>query len=233
MINKNLKKILTKSKAKLLSEYLINRMMDDNTEVDYDWQLSSGKMISGEINTTFKMDSKKGDILEEIKNTFSNIEDFDEEDNKIIADFLNNVKKLLEKSNFSKLRDTIRKKVLSGTQSEIFPLEQIEVVNIEMGGKPDIDYVIVVNKMSPKTELEIQKESHNKSVSQDLMEIHSETREDLHTIISRKKEEENPIYKYVTGAYKKQYWFECHIELFVDYSLGEMPEELKNNYSNN
>jgi hypothetical protein len=235
MKNPVLKKVLQEDKAERIASYIINRIDDNkNVDIDYDWNLSKGKMLSGEVNTTFKMDCEKNTELEEVRNLFNSIEEVDEEDEDIINDFFSFIKDSIEKKNFHKMRDIIRKRVVGGAKKDIFPLDEIQVVNIEIGGKPEVDYVIVVQKAVPKSEIgmtdnyEVDGEKKKESVSQELMRICSKTGEDPNKVISRKKEEGDIKYKYVSDAYKKQYLFDCHVELYVDYSLGEMPEELKN-----
>lgn len=235
MKNPVLKKILKEDKAERIATYIIDRIDNNkNVDIDYDWNLSKGKMLSGEINTTFKMDCEENTELEEVRNAFNLIDDVDEEDEDVINDFFSFIKDFIEKKNFYKIREVIRKRVVGGAKKEIFPLDEVQVVNIEIGGKPEVDYVIVVNKAVPRNEIGVEngysdEGKKKESVSQELMRICSETgEEDPNQIISRKKEEGDPKYKYVSDAYKKQYLFDCHIELYVDYSLGKMPEELKN-----
>lgn len=239
MKNPILKKVLTEAKAEKVAIYILDRIHNNNNvDIDYDWNLSKGKMLSGPINTTFKMDCEKKSILEEVKNVFSKIDDVDEEDQDTIGDFFNYMIEFIEKINFHKIRDIIRKRVVGGAAKEIFPLDTVKVINIEIGEKPEVDYVIVVNKAVPKSELGMSEDYSNidnssskkkdESVSQELMRICSETGEEPDAVIKRKKEEGDEKYKYVTGSYKKQYLYDCHLELYVDYSLGEIPEELNN-----
>ena len=264
MINEKIIKVLTDDNAKKAAEYFIDRVKKSGKDVsiDYDWQLSSGKMLSGPINTEFKMDIKPEDILmvdiknalgfifdadeaideaiQPMKNTVKFLSDdskeqmekliksFEEKDKETIEKFLMSIKSHLEKTYLDDFRKVIRAKVLNGSEEAIFPLDNIEVVNIEIGEKPQHDYVIVVQKNSPKEMVESgDSKKDEETVAQDLMKTHSETGRDLNDIISQRKEEEDKRYDYVSGAYKKQYWFDCHLELCVDYSLGEMPEEVK------
>jgi len=245
MKNTVLKKVLQEDKAERIAAYIIDRIdANKNVDIDYDWNLSKGKMLSGDVNTTFKMDCEGNTELEEVRNLFNSIDDVDEEDEDTINDFFSSIKDFMEKKNFYKIREVIRKRVVGGAKKDIFPLDEVQVVNIEIGGKPEVNYVIVVQKAVPKNELGVtnypemdkiddyingKKDGKKKeSVSQELMRICYETGEEPNKVISRKKEEGDPKYKYVSEAYKKQYLFDCHIELYVDYSLGEMPEELKN-----
>jgi hypothetical protein len=150
--------------------------------------------------------------LQQIKDSMLGSFDSKEKDahTKILT-FLIQVRDVLNDKWTELLADKIRKAVLGDAPKDIFPLETIKVINFDIGETPEIDYVLVIEKAAPQHTI-------SQSVNQDLFSEHLKTNKDLATIIQEKKEAGDNRYEYITGASKKKWFFDCQLDLFVDYS---------------
>ena len=84
-------------------------------------------------------------------------------------------------------------------------------VELDISDKPDIDYVLVVSKMTPPG---VQSEP----VTEEIFKIHSETGKNPEDIIKEFKENNDDRFKYVTSCEKKKHFFEVSVYFMVDYS---------------
>lgn len=192
----------------------------DNTDIcefDFEWDLSDGKMISNAVNTSIKFDFPTNSILKPILLSIEQIEDvLSDEDYDILSGLFQNISEDFRSNYLEKLKPILRNKVLGDAPENVFPMEEIKLVSIDIGNKPPCDYVIVVQRMVPQDV--IADGGKSGKVTEELGEIHTTTGKDLNDIIAEFKENGNDRFKYVTSAYKRQYWFECQLNLWVDYS---------------
>lgn len=209
----DLETVLTDSAAIEVAKNIIERFndSDDKQTIDYEFDLSKGKLVSEDINTNLKFDSYPDTFLANIRDTICGKEDMTKDDGDIILSFLIKIRDILNSEYKEQLKDIIRKKVLGEVDKEVFPLNRVQVINVEIGDLPDVDFLIVVQKSSPHGTI-----SH--SLSQELMNEHVETGKDLNDIIKYHQANGDEKYKYISGAYKRKYYFEYQVDMFVDYT---------------
>jgi len=216
MVKNKLLQALSQKNVEKIALEILNRICEGNTDdncLDYDFELNQGNMKSDNVNTNFKFDIRKKSILDKVQQILYTEENITEENTQHIIDFLKNIKDVLNKKYKSKLSEAIRQTILGGADKKAFPLDDIEVVNIEIGSKPEVDYVLVIQKMTPKY-------GQTPRVNENLIQEHEKTGKPLEEIIQEKKEQGDERYKYVTGAYKRKWFFDCQVDIFVNYSLS-------------
>ena len=205
--------ILTDENAVKVAGYIVDRFNDtsDDQMVDYEFDLNKGKMTSNEINTNFKFDTRPDTFLREIKDAICGTEDMTKVDGDNILSFLIKIRDILNTEYQEQIADMVRHRVLNDATKEMFPLTTINIVNVEIGDLPDIDFLIVVQKSSPQGLI-------SGSLSQELMNEHVATGKSLNDIIAEHKATGDKSYQYISGAYKRKYYFEYQIDMFVDYT---------------
>lgn len=215
MAKDKLELLLTEQNADKIATYIVKRFDQDGSKenIDYDFDLKNGKMDSTIINTSFKFDTQSGTLLNKIKNMICSLENITDKQNEIILSFLIKIKDILNTKYKNQLANNIRKVVLNNAPEDSFPLSNTSVINFEVGETPPIDYIVVVQKEAPSNDIA-------GGVGQLLMKEHTKSGKELNEIIAEKKASGDPNYKYVTGAYKRKWYFECQLDMFVDYSLA-------------
>jgi len=229
--SKDFLNLFSKANAKKAAEDIIDNFRDVNDEenskvVEYDFKWNHGTLISDDVNTWFKFDTEKGTLLHkmmellcdpEVEPTEANIQLFDE--------FRDHLKKYLEKDYkdlfLSKLRDQVLK-----LPANVVPLKSMEIKEIEITDKPDVDYTLVVEKNAS--------ESFNPGTfSYDILQEMQKTGEEPQEVVDRKVKENggmenrDNMWAYIERAYKRKYLYEVQIDLYVDYSLAkESPIEI-------
>jgi hypothetical protein len=134
-------------------------------------------------------------------------------------DFRKNIiSKLNSDKSKEKLRDIIRDKMFKNTPKELVPIEILNVIDIEISDLPDVDYVLVIKKMTPPN-------YQSTSISDDLFKEKYKTGEDFNEIVKRKKAAGDHRYKYVDEVEQRKSFFEITIPIHADYSLKEMAVE--------
>jgi len=212
-LNEKFLSLLNTTNVSFCAQHVVDLFVtnEDQNAVDYDFKLHRGKMESQKNNTVFQFDTKENTILREIYDILDN-KDF--EINKEQVDCLNNFCNEIVKNIELNLKDKIREKIRSifKVPKEIMLMEDFQVLSFNIEICPDKDYVVVVEKQSPKN-------ITTSSVSEELIAIQDETGKDFDQIIKEKKEAGDNNYKYVIKATKKKYFYQCRLDLFVDYSL--------------
>jgi len=198
----------------------------DTLEIDFNLK-KGGRIDSEDANTFLLFDPEPESILDQFKTLYFSYE-IDPDPGKkptvkqktassAVRDFL--LKICSAVSNTSSLLDRIRKviyeKGIVSADPRVFPLYRIELLDVDvldLSSMPEQSkYTVAIKKMAPPG-------VQTPSVAEDLFREHSDTGEDFNDIISRKKAEDNPIYKYVDSVEMKKSYFECKVSLFVDYS---------------
>lgn len=215
--------LFTAANAEEVAKYIVSICGEGNENstppqnIDYDFKLVAGKFISKEVNTWFKFDTAEGTLLRTIRDTIADetIEATPERIEKFDL-FIKMVSVLLETKYAPELLAKIRKNVVNNLPPEVMPLAKVEVKVFEVSDLPALDWVVAIKKLSPKDYVA-------PGVAQEIISIALETGEEPANIIRRKKEEGDNRFKYVDTAYKKKYWYECQLDLYVDYSLAANP----------
>jgi len=204
-------------------EEILSTLKNDNlpqSSFKVDFNLSKGKMlIEEEHNTVLSFDTKENTSLRNVLNYVCEIEDITKEDITMFDDFRKNIiSKLNSDKSKEKLRDIIRDKMFKNTSKELVPIGIINVIDIEISDLPDVDYVLVIKKMTPPN-------YQSTPISDDLFKEKYATGEDFNEIVKRKKASGDHRYKYVDEVEQRKSFFEITIPIHADYSLKEMAVE--------
>ncbi len=227
---------LTPHNVTLISKEIVDTLVSDATKenVSHDYRLSRGEMASKNPNTFFQFDPKEGSVINNFKKLLFS-EDFDDEpgvkltkeqiNTKSLVDaFHNDVYLEVTGSYGNILREIFHKTVIPDADIRIFPLKDIELVDVEILDLSSMDeqgkYQLVIEKKSPKN-------IASTPVASILSKIHSETGLPYNDIIEQKKKENNPDFKYVTGATLKKIYFECSLSFYVNYAPIPQDQFLK------
>ena len=159
-----------------------------------DFSIKSGKMsCSKNWNTCVKFDVTDSKHLKELVSIISS--------RKLIG------KELCTTFN-KELSKVFLNRIFNIEPNNVLPMKCIE---LDISDKPDIDYVLVVSKMTPPG---VQSEP----VTEVIFKIHTETGKDPEDIIKEFKENNDERFKYVTSCEKKKHFFEVSAYFMVDYS---------------
>lgn len=219
--------LLSDDNATIVSTEILKTFIEEaNIEnIDVDYVLQDGKMYSGAVNTEFRFNSKKGQLLNKMS-SLMNQTDMTEDLANLIKKFEDMVRLKLDKFTEdikTKLRSNIPldtsifpEDVQEDIKKIYIPLKTIKVKKIELNltfdKNQDGGYTITVKKEAPKNY------SAPKSVANELITEHMNTGTSYEEIIANKKAQKDPAYKYVTNVIKKYYESEIYVGLYVDYS---------------
>jgi len=215
-VAKDFDRLLNDKNVKYIAEYIVNSIGDleevFEQSLDYEFDLKGGQVIGKDIaNTFYNFDTNDETVLNKIVSYMNLLTDKEVKDRIESFDrFRKDVGEYIENNLKIKLEEKIRKHILNNSSKELFPLRSINILDFELSDKPEIDYVIVVQKNAPPG-------VETPPVSQELIEL-SKTGRDFKDIIAEKKASGDPKYRYVSGAYKKKYWYEVRLNMYVDYS---------------
>lgn len=232
-ISNELKDLLNPSRFKEISDYIMDNIdsnhSSDNLEFSFD--ISHGEMKGEDINTTYRFDPDKDNILYKISNyIYSKDIVLLEEHNDMIFDFMEGLRTYISDNCIDIVKQKIRKYVIGDSPEIIFPLKKIEIINIEINDSEE-EAPISVQKNVPyiktmvngKPKLKIKEEDYSPvSVAAELMRIHKETGVDYNTIIANKKAMGDANYRYVEKVIiGKRTKYIIHIDMYVDYSMNK------------
>ena len=175
-----------------------------------DFSIKSGKMsCSKNWNTCVKFDVTDSKHFKELVSIISSDEIDVTQD---IIEKFEESRKLIGKelcTTFNKeLSKVFLNRIFNIESNNVLPMKCIE---LDISDKPDIDYVLVVSKMTPPG---VQSEP----VTEVIFKIHTETGKDPEDIIKEFKENNDERFKYVTSCEKKKHFFEVSAYFMVDYS---------------
>lgn len=237
--------LLNEDNVKLLAKEIIDEMVEfgDEKNIEIDYQLSGGKMISRDINTIFFYNSKENTLLRVLVEKAQKIEDISYDAHDKLLQF----EKSLEKEMNEKYKEIIKNKIRQFTPLDhkqisiltpearnkiletIFPMNMSYVVSciLNLLYAPDGDggYTVKVEKNSPRGSISTQ------SVANDLIKRNAETGKNYDEIIKEQKELGNEQYKYVMRAEKKYYDSQCMVSMCINFNPApkeEVEKVLKN-----
>lgn len=197
----------------LIVTEIINEVskLEYNTEsYTVDFSIKEGKMVcSKNWNTCIKFDVTDSPNLRKIIDFLSSDDTYVSPDT--ITNFDNFRKQIGET-----LCNTFNKDLASIIVSNVFGIKYenslpMKCVEIDISDKPEIDYLLVISKMTPPG---VQTEP----VTEELFKIHLETGREPNEIIEEFKKNNDPRFKYVKSCEKRKHFFEFSIYWMIDYS---------------
>jgi hypothetical protein len=213
-----------------ISDAFFAKMEKSNIDYSFDIAKGTGKIKSKKPNTTFFFDTDEDTVLDSLKKAL-----FDEELSYIkggskeeealmekVGGFLGKVTKHINVNYYNKMEEAIRRVVLPKSSSQDIPLDEIEIVDIDVADFSSVP-------LPAKYMLKIGKKP-NCSVNTDTVTtfIHDEqerTGESVKEVFEREKLI-NPLFKDILSIERGiRYLYDVNITLFVDYSLASLPPE--------
>jgi len=209
----------------LAHELAIHFIEEGNTNnIEYNFDLSSGKVKNRTQNTFFCFDTKTGTLAHRLKKAqfdedLKNITKKDEEKlQKDIFNFTQKVGKEITENYSIELKNKIRTVVLSQADEKIYPLSLIEVrdidiVNFESVPEP-AKYLLIIGKNKginlPTGEITVFVHERQEETGQSVEEIFEE------------EKNTNPLFHKIESLTKgSKYLFDVTLAFFVDYSLNK------------
>ena len=195
-----------------------------NLEVDF--SINGGRMSGSmnEPNTTFKFDTDKGSLLNEIRDAITesfreDSEDPDADANELIS-FQESICKELGKDIYNERIANVLRSERAGLNAPewLIPIPEIRFQSFEISSDDEGGYMLRVLKTAGST---------TESVAPELIEIHQSTGKDFNDIIAEKKAEEDLKYENVDGAEWVRYVFDVHLHFAADYSPCEKTEDVE------
>lgn len=190
-------------------------------KVDFQFDLSKGMMQGADANTYFAFDiEQKGILYDFFKAIHADEIDDEEETIKKLNDFINSICKDLSNAYSVTLQEVVRNRVLPDSKEWIIPLDNIEIIAIEM-----VDYSSVEDddKYTMKIAKYPDKDVNMEAIYNKIAAIKEENPDKTSAqIVREQKENGDPdfegIYKVVRGD---KYLWDISISMFVDYSLSD------------
>jgi len=230
--NTDFEVLFTAENAEALAQYIVDNMSEgDGKQIDYDFSMNTGTgnmkkdLPPGKLpdpNFWFKFDTVPDSLPNQMLETLCN-EDIEptEARKELFMSFLEKVKVSLVETHFDDLREKIRLSVFGPqTTEEQMPIRSIIVSSFDIADIPEDDEVLIVNKKVPKIEFTFDPGYKPKSVTAELYRLRALTGESFDTILARKKEEGDPDYAYVDSIETRKSFYECQLDMFVDFSFS-------------
>lgn len=188
----------------------ISRLEYNTENYTVDFSIKEGKMVcSKNWNTCIKFDVTNSPNLRKIINFLSSDETY------VSPDTITNFDRFRNQIGQT-ICESFNKELVSIIVNNVFGIKYdnklpIKCVEIDISDKPEIDYLLVVSKMTPPG-------VQTDPVTEELFKIHLETGRDPNEIIEEFKKKEDPRFKYVKSCEKRKHFFEFSIYLMIDYS---------------
>jgi hypothetical protein len=188
--------------------------------LDFQFDMSAGKIKDDvSANTWLAFDVKQDTLLFEFMRAMYAREVTDEE-TKQIKDFLDTVAKKAVENHLTDLRESLRRAVLPDTDPRTFPLEKIEILDVELvdysSVEPDDKRTVQYIKLPGET-------VNMQAVSSRIMAVREEfPKMSINDVIIKERKAANPVFDAVMGAnLGAKYLWDCNVSLCVDYSMSE------------
>jgi len=235
---KELLSMLNDENVKVLAEEIVNEIVvngnEDNLEIDY--QLSKGKMISLATNAIFSYIYKSDTWLGQLCEKAQKVEALSYEAHDVLLKFEIDLANEINKNHIEKIKNKIRQftpmdhnkmdkltlEVRENILRTIFPMYGSKIIScvLNLAYEPDSDggYTIKVIKNSPKGSIS------TTSVANDLIKRNTETGKTYEDIIKEQKSLNNDQYKYVVSAEKKYYDANCVVSMYINFNPAPQKE---------
>jgi len=238
---KNIDNLLADENIDKVAQYIVDKFMaatpetrdSENEFVDIDFDLNKGEMKSLPTNTRFFVDAEEDSVLYDIVHAFYTDDkeclpkDEQEELLKELGDdfdrlevFIENIKSKLENEFKDSIIEAVRKNLLEGVDSQLMPMNDIEIKDLYLSN-PVFPYTLRILKGRTIEEMEDKKVGDKSSISQDLLNKHLDTKKSFEEIIAIEKAMGNDKYRYVFGVEKIKSEYNCHLYMWIDYSLAQ------------
>tara|TARA_Y100000310_G_C20701199_1_gene830040 strand:- start:6125 stop:6823 length:699 start_codon:yes stop_codon:yes gene_type:complete len=208
--------------AKELAEAFIEK--GNSNTIEYNFDLSAGRVKSKEQNTFFSFDTQTGTLIQKFKEVQfdEDLKDISKKDEqqlqKDIFEFSQLVCKEISEAYSIELKKKIRETVLSHADETIYPLETVQAQDIEI-----MDY-----SSSPEPSKYLLKIKKNQGVplSTDKITIfvHERQEETGQTVeeVFEEQKNINPLFENVEGLERgNKFLYDVTLTFFVDYSLNQ------------
>lgn len=182
-----------------------------------EFDVSGGVMSGyGKPNTWIRFDSPPGTIRRVI-DSMRAADSVHADDVSAFDRWRKEVGQALMSDHRSNLAELLRGRILGGAPADVVPLENMEIVDLDISDLPEDDCVLVVKKSAPPGE-----ETH--PVSEDIFSEKARTGETAEDVVARRKSEGDHRYRWVTGVESRKHFFEVVLALSVDYSLRPLED---------
>ena len=204
----------------------------DNVDYSFDIAKGSGKMKSKQPNTSFYFDTTGGTSLDYLKKALfdedlAHIRVGSEEETTLMTNviaFLTKVGNRIGEENKDIVEQMIRDVVLPSSNKESLPLDEVEIISIDIADYSSIPesnkYFLKIGKL-PDTAIDTE------AVVAYINEQQEETGKDIQIILEEEKEQNNPLFHNVIELeLGRKYLYDINITLFANYSLSKMPPKI-------
>lgn len=164
----------------------------------------------GKTNTWIRFDCNPG-VIKNLIQIMSEIGEVCEDDVQAMDRWRGEVSKIMETDMLHMLREAIRVRILGGVPSEVIPLQDIQVTDVDISDLPEDDCVLVVKKAAPKGE-------ETSPVAEDIFREKGRTGETIQQVVDRRKSEGDPRYRWVVDVEQSKHFFEVTVSISADYS---------------
>jgi len=213
----NINNVLSDGNARVMAEEFFKDFSKnaDSTNLDFDFSINKGAMVSESVNTKYAFNSKTGSFTESFIKSVKEVSDH-ENFQSLFKDFLDKLIYNLNKKYKDEIRKVVRKVVLGDAEEFLFPIKNIKVVNVEINHAFEKDgdggYVLQIEKKAPKGYIS------KRSVAAELIQGRINTGKSYEELLEEGKKTGYLDYVYVTGYSKKYYETEFFIGIYADYS---------------
>lgn len=186
-------------------------------QVNIDFHIKEGKMVcSRPWNTQFVFDSDSLSNCNSVVDFLGFAGDPSNEDVIFFEKWRDGCSLQLEKIIDDNFRKNCLKIVFDMEELDVFPLDRIKVVDIDISQRPENDKVLVVRKDAPKG-------IHTPPVTSEIMKAY-EDGIDIDQFINHRKENGDSKYKYVTSAEWRKHFYDITVSMMVDYTPRDTPK---------
>jgi len=196
--------------------YCKNKLDPDNVDVKFD--ISKGKMISEDINTTisFNIDKSMPNLYLLKKGMFE--KEYNDEEEEVLVDKVKEIATYIQDNHVDEVREILLTSVLPGADRVVFPIKEINILGVEVFDVEDMEmsqtHTLKVHKLVRKDQMGVSPSG----ISPILLQEHNDTGEDVNDIIKRYKSKNDPRFTSVTHADWTRYLFDFYLVLWADYS---------------
>ena len=176
----------------------------------------------------FRFDTQPDTIVREVLDALcdDDVEPTEERQN-MFAEFMGKASIDLVEKFGNDLREKIRNTVFGDTVTpEVVPMIDLRCIAIDIADVPDDeDKILVIGREIPQHEMDQESKYsiESRPVSEELIEMRNETGKSYDELVQEKKDEGDISYRYITSVEESKGLYECHIDLFADFSFI-MPE---------
>ena len=218
--------------AEEISSAFATQATVDNVDYSFDIAKGRGKIKSKQPNTSFYFDTTEGTSLDYLKKVLfdedlADIRVGSEEETTLMTSviaFLTKVGNRIGEENKDIVEQMIRDVVLPNSDKESLPLDEAEIIAIDIADYSSIPesnkYFLTIGKL-PDTAIDTE------AVVAYINEQQEETGKDIQIILEEEKEQNNPLFHNVIELeLGRKYLYDINITLFANYSLSKMPPKI-------